>query len=103
MIQGQILLAVKVYSGTRAAYAPELKAVPMGIILWVLASWLEEADGKSIRALTLIEKARLMNPKSDVLWAEAVGIEERSGVRAGKGAARARYRSARSRAYCDRW
>jgi pre-mRNA-processing factor 6 len=87
-----------VYSGAREAYAPELKAVPMDIMLWVLASRLEEADGKSIRALALIEKARLVNPKSDVRSAEAVGIEERSGVRAGKGAARARYRSVRSSA-----
>ena len=80
MVQGQILQAAKDYSGAHAVYAAGLKAVPNDITLWVLASRLEEADGKSIRARALIEKARLVNPKNDVLWAEAVGIEERSGA-----------------------
>ncbi|KAF8483096.1 hypothetical protein F5888DRAFT_1812628 [Russula emetica] len=35
---------------------------------------------ESIRARALLEKARLVNPKSDVLWAEAVRVEERSGA-----------------------
>ncbi|KAF8271613.1 PRP1 splicing factor, N-terminal-domain-containing protein [Lactarius quietus] len=82
MVQGQILLTAKDFSGARAAYAAGLKVVPKDITLWVLASRLEEADGKSIRARALIEKARLVNPKSDRLWAEAVGIEERSGASA---------------------
>ncbi|KAF8261892.1 hypothetical protein EI94DRAFT_1744919 [Lactarius quietus] len=63
MIHGQILLAAKDFSGARAAYAAGLKAVPKDLTLW--------ADGKSIRARALIEKARLVNPKSDLLWAEA--------------------------------
>ncbi|PPQ81918.1 hypothetical protein CVT25_013766, partial [Psilocybe cyanescens] len=49
---------------------------------WVLASRLEEADGRSIRARALLEKARLVNPANEVLWAEAVAVEERAAVAA---------------------
>ena len=47
-----------------------------------MVRWLEEADGKSIRARGLLEKARLVNPNSDLLWAWAVRVEERSGASA---------------------
>jgi pre-mRNA-processing factor 6 len=80
MVQGQIHQAANNYSAARAAYAAGIKAAPKDITLRVLASGLEEADGKSIRARALLEKARLVNPKSDVLWAEAVRVEERSGA-----------------------
>ncbi|KAF8488333.1 hypothetical protein F5888DRAFT_1809781 [Russula emetica] len=53
----------------RTAYVAGIKAVQKNVTLRVLASRLEEADGKSIRARALLEKARLVNPKSDVLWA----------------------------------
>jgi len=33
----------------------------------------------SIRARAILEKARLSNPKSDILWNEAANVEERSG------------------------
>ena len=48
-------------------------------MLWILASRLEEADGKSIKARALLEKARLVNPNNELLWAESIGVEERSG------------------------
>jgi pre-mRNA-processing factor 6 len=80
MVQGQIHQAANNYSAARAAYAAGIKAVSKDITLRVLASRLEEADGKSIRARALLEKARLVNSKSDVLWAEAVRVEERSGA-----------------------
>ncbi|KAF8503243.1 hypothetical protein F5888DRAFT_1886944 [Russula emetica] len=69
MVQGQIHQAANKHSAARAAYAAGIKAVPKDFTLRVLASRLEEADGKSIRARALLEKARLVNPKSDVLWA----------------------------------
>ncbi|KIJ13039.1 hypothetical protein PAXINDRAFT_181390 [Paxillus involutus ATCC 200175] len=47
--------------------------------LWVLASKLEELDGKSIKARAILEKGRLVNPANEILWAESVGVEERSG------------------------
>lgn len=79
MIQGQIHQEKGNYSTARASYAAGLKACPKDITLWVLASRLEEADGKSIKARALLDKARLINPGSDILWAEAVGVEERTG------------------------
>ena len=67
------------YAAARASYAAGLKAVPKSTTLWILASRLEEADNKSIRARALLEKARLVNPANEELWAESVGVEERSG------------------------
>jgi pre-mRNA-processing factor 6 len=48
IFQGQIHQAADNYSADRAAYAAETKAVPKHITLRMLASRLEEADGKSI-------------------------------------------------------
>ena len=79
MIQGQIHQAAHKYPLARAAFAAGIKACPKETTLWVLASRLEEADGKSIKARALLDKARLVNPASEELWAEAVGVEERSG------------------------
>jgi len=79
IIQGQIHQARKDYPAARASYATGLKACAKEVTLWILASKLEEADGKSIKARALLEKARLVNPANDLLWAEAVGVEERSG------------------------
>jgi len=75
MIQGQIHQSQKNYSLARASFAAGLKACPKEATLWVLASKLEEADGKSIKARALLEKARLVIPAHDVLWAEAIGVE----------------------------
>ena len=50
MVLGQIHQATNHYSAARAAYAVRIKAVPKDITLRVLASRLEKADGKSIRA-----------------------------------------------------
>lgn len=79
MIQGQIHQSRKNYPAARGSFTSGLRACPKEVTLWILASRLEEADGKSIKARALLEKARQVNPASDVLWAEAVGVEERSG------------------------
>jgi len=63
----------------RAVYTAGLKQCPKNVALWILASRLEELDGKSIKARALLERARMANPASEQLWAEAVGVEERSG------------------------
>lgn len=81
MIQGQIHqydVSPPSISSARASYAAGIKACPKEPMLWVLASRLEEMDGRSIKARALLEKARLVNPANDLLWAEAVGVEERS-------------------------
>jgi len=79
MIQGQILQERKDLAGARVVYAAGMKVCPKEPVLWMLASRLEEADGRSIKARALLDKARLVNPGVDRLWAEAVGVEERSG------------------------
>ena len=76
----RIQQATNNYSTACATYAAGIKAVLNDITLRVLVSRLEKAGGKSIRARALLEKAGLVNPKSDVLWAEAVRVEERSGA-----------------------
>ncbi|KAJ7638548.1 PRP1 splicing factor, N-terminal-domain-containing protein [Roridomyces roridus] len=91
----QILQSQGNFSAARAAFAAGLKACPKEATLWILASRLEEADGKSIKARAILEKARLVNPANDVLWAEAVGVEERSG-----GAAQGKAMLARSLQEC---
>jgi tetratricopeptide (TPR) repeat protein len=104
MVQGQIHQAANNYSAARAAYAAGIKAVSKDITLRVLASRLEEADGKSIRARALLEKARLVNPKSDVLWAEAVrsrSVQARPPK--GRRCLRGRYKNAQHPAYSGRW
>jgi pre-mRNA-processing factor 6 len=79
MIQGQIHQDKKNLSATRASFSAGVKACPKEPTLWILASRLEEADGKSIKARALLEKARLVNPANEHLWAESIGVEERSG------------------------
>ncbi|KAF9488949.1 hypothetical protein BDN71DRAFT_1456719 [Pleurotus eryngii] len=70
MIQGQI--------HESRSNIPQAKASYAVIPLWILAGRLEEKDGKSIKARSLLEKARLVNPANDELWAEAVHVEERA-------------------------
>ena len=79
MIQGQIHQAAHDFAAARASYAAGIKACPKDVHLWILASRLEEADHKSIKARALLDKARLANSANDILWAETVGVEERSG------------------------
>ncbi|KAN0062216.1 U4/U6 x U5 tri-snRNP complex subunit Prp1 [Thecaphora frezii] len=62
----------------REAYSRGVKACPHSIPLWLLSSRLEEQAGLAIRARALLEKARLVNPKTDVLWHESVEVEERA-------------------------
>ncbi|KAF9519699.1 hypothetical protein BS47DRAFT_1375004 [Hydnum rufescens UP504] len=78
MIKGQVLTDLRDISGARAAYAVGVKTCPKVPTLWILASRLEEVDNKAIKARALLEKARLINPKDDILWSEAVGVEERN-------------------------
>ncbi|KAF9486850.1 TPR-like protein [Pleurotus eryngii] len=80
MIQGQIHESCGNIPQARASYAAGLKVCPKVIPLWILASRLEEKDGKSIKARCLLEKARLVNPANDELWAEAVHVEERAAI-----------------------
>lgn len=78
MIRGQIYTSQNNIVQARAAYAQGCKACQKSIPLWILAARLEEKAGVTIKARSLLEKARLYNQKNDELWAESIGIEERT-------------------------
>ena len=81
----------------RKIYQRGLKECPNNVVLWTLASRLEEqahtysdtTNGDSenssragvgvTKARSLLELARLKNPKNDNLWLEAVRLERRNG------------------------
>ncbi|CAK9786169.1 hypothetical protein CC85DRAFT_283722 [Cutaneotrichosporon oleaginosum] len=79
MIRGQVLEQKGDIPGARAAYAQGCRECRNSIPLWILAARLEEKAGVVIKARSLLEKARLHNPKNDQLWAESIKIEERAG------------------------
>ena len=68
MIQGQIHQSRNNYSSARASFAAGVKSCPKEPTLWILASKLEEADGKSIKARALLEMVRLINSGNELLW-----------------------------------
>jgi pre-mRNA-processing factor 6 len=47
--------------------------------LWKQAAELEESQSLNVRARTLLEKGRLINPKNAVLWHESISMERRAG------------------------
>lgn len=79
MVKGQIHSSLNNIPAARAAYAQGCKSCSKSIPLWILAARLEEKAGVTIKARSLLEKARLYNQKNDELWAESINIEERAG------------------------
>lgn len=61
----------------RDVYSQGCRSCPHAIHLWLAASRLEEKTGMTIRARAILEKARLTNPKNEVLWNESALVEER--------------------------
>lgn len=80
MIQGQIHAQLGDLSAARASYTAGMKACSRNPTLRILASRLEEMEGRSIKARSILEKARLVMPQSEELWVESVGVEERAAV-----------------------
>lgn len=64
----------------REAYATGCKMVSGSVPLWILSSRLEEKEGLAIRARALLEKARLVHERSDLVWAESAAVELRAGA-----------------------
>jgi pre-mRNA-processing factor 6 len=79
MMQGQIPQSRNNYPAAWASFAAGVKTCPKEPALWMLASRLEGADGKGIKARALLEKARLVNSGNELLWVESVGVEEQFG------------------------
>lgn len=96
------MMAGQIYSGeleprkkshldkARKMYHQGLTECPNNIVLWTLASRLEEnahtfGDGETnagvgvTKARSLLELARLKNPKTPELWLEAIRLERRAG------------------------
>lgn len=46
----------------------------------VFARGVKKADARSIKARSILDNARLVNPANEVLWTEAVRVEDCSGV-----------------------
>jgi pre-mRNA-processing factor 6 len=72
------------YDKAKQMYRQGLQHCPKSIPLWLLASRLEEtmaqegaAGGGVVKARSVLEMARLKNPKTDVLWLEASRLEAR--------------------------
>ncbi|CAG0881555.1 unnamed protein product [Cyprideis torosa] len=82
MMKGQILTAQKKHEDALKAYALGVKKCPASIPLWILQARLEEELGRVTRARSLLETARLKNPKEQELWREAIRIEKRIGNQA---------------------
>lgn len=45
------------------------------VALWMLAAQLEVRQGQLVKARSLLEKARLRNPKNQLLWLESIRLE----------------------------
>jgi hypothetical protein len=102
MFQGQIHRAANNYSAARAAYAAEIKAAerisPYGYSL------AEKADGKSIRARALLEKARLVNRRVTSCGRRQSGSRSvQARPSKGRRCLRARCKNAQHPAYSSRW
>lgn len=100
MIKGQILEDRDNIPGARQAYAAGTKACPKSITLWILASRLEEKAGIIIKSRALLEKARMQNPKNDILWRESIKVEERAANASGSGNTQAKTMLARAQQDC---
>jgi pre-mRNA-processing factor 6 len=81
MIQGQLLCALTPpqVAAARESYSIGCKKCPTAIPMWILSSRLEESLGVRIKARSILEKGRHLNPKSENLWLESVKVEERDG------------------------
>jgi len=53
--------------------------VPRSVPLWLLYSRLEERAGLTVKARSVLDRARLAVPKSAELWCESVRLERRAG------------------------
>lgn len=63
----------------REAYTAGTKACPNSVSLWLLAARLEEKTGVTVKARSVLDRARLAVPKDPRLWTESVRVERRAG------------------------
>lgn len=66
----------------RRFYRRGLNRLPQSDVLWTLAAELEETRGRNVpKARSLLETARLRNPKHARLWLHSIRLERRAGLR----------------------
>jgi pre-mRNA-processing factor 6 len=75
MMKGQIYEDKGMIPQAREAYAAGTRSCPKSVPLWLLAARLEQKAGVIIKARSVLDRARLQNPKNAELWAESVKIE----------------------------
>jgi len=63
----------------REAYTAGTRACPSSVPLWILAARLEEKTGITVKARSILDRARLAVPKEPRLWTESVRVERRAG------------------------
>ncbi|TMS39246.1 hypothetical protein L596_005801 [Steinernema carpocapsae] len=97
MMHGQILTQLGKLEEAHDAYNEGIKKCPGAIPLWILQTRLEESRGRVIQARSVLERARMKNPKNEHLWYETVLVEARAGNKE-----LASERMARALQECDR-
>lgn len=63
----------------RTYYQQGLRNCPGSVHMWKLAAELEEIDVGANKARSMLELARLRNPKTPLLWLAAIRLERRTG------------------------
>ncbi|KAK0403909.1 hypothetical protein QR680_017187 [Steinernema hermaphroditum] len=81
MMHGQILQHMGRYDDAFKAYNEGIKKCAGSIPIWILLSRLEEGRNRVIQARSHLERARMKNPKNELLWLESVNVELRAGNR----------------------
>ena len=61
----------------RKSYAKGLEHCRDSRGLWVLLAELEERENNTVKARSVLERARLKNPKNDQLWLRSIQLEKR--------------------------
>lgn len=65
------------YARAKQMYREGVQKCPTSVPLWLLSSRLEETMSGVTKARSVLELARLKNPKNEVLWLEATRLEAR--------------------------
>jgi len=78
MMRGQLEERIGDFEAARQIFQRGLKNCIHSIPLWLCAAYLEEKIAPA-KARSLLEKARLKNPKNTELWKGSVAVERRTG------------------------
>ena len=81
LIKSQILSDIPIES--LAALELGTRKCPNSIPLWIQLAKFEQLQGKGVKARSTLEKARLSNPKNELLWETALFVEVENANQAG--------------------